>query len=212
MKLGNFVIFGDSYSTFRGWIPEGYATYYYAEGGATDVRRVEETWWHQVIGETGANLLLNDSWSGSTVCYTGYEKVDCSETSSFIFRLNRLIDQGFFEKNKVDSVVIFGGTNDNWAESPMGELQYSGWQKQDLYAFLPAICCFMDKLKSVLPDANMVWIINTELRDDVVDGLKEACAHYGVPTIELRDLDKVSGHPTILGMQQIRDQVLEALK
>ena len=28
MKLGNTVIFGDSYSTFLGYIPEGYAVYY----------------------------------------------------------------------------------------------------------------------------------------------------------------------------------------
>ena len=42
----NIMIFGDSYSTFAGYIPDGYAVYYSTEEREqTDVRRVEETWW-----------------------------------------------------------------------------------------------------------------------------------------------------------------------
>ena len=59
----NLLIFGDSYSTFKGYIPEGYAFYYSEDGRPeTDVTALEETWWHQVINEMGANLVLNNSW------------------------------------------------------------------------------------------------------------------------------------------------------
>ena len=84
MSLGNVLIFGDSYSTFKGFIPQGYVDYYRPEGNPkTDLLHVEETWWHRLITKTESTLLLNDSWSGSTVCNTGYNG-DCSKTNSFI--------------------------------------------------------------------------------------------------------------------------------
>ncbi len=48
--LKNIVIFGDSYSTYEGCIPEGYATYYSkigcADGPSVTKMDKEETWWH----------------------------------------------------------------------------------------------------------------------------------------------------------------------
>lgn len=36
-----------------------------------------------------------------------------------------------------------------------------------------------------------------------------ACKMYGIDVIELCDIDKRHGHPTVLGMKQIKKQVLE---
>ena len=96
----NAIILGDSYSTFAGHVPEGYAVWYptpYEDDTAT--RDVSQTWWYQVMEEAGLNLLLNNSWSGSPLCYTGWNLVDCSKTSSFIYRYRQLKESGFFEKN-----------------------------------------------------------------------------------------------------------------
>ena len=83
----NTLIFGDSYSTFKGYIPEGYEVYYSEEENSeTDVRKVEETWWFQVFKEKNFNLMLNNSWSGSTIGYTGYDNEDCSGSSSFPYK------------------------------------------------------------------------------------------------------------------------------
>ena len=41
-EIKNIMIIGDSYSTFRGYIPEGYAVYY-DENSGTDVFKVENT-------------------------------------------------------------------------------------------------------------------------------------------------------------------------
>ena len=69
----NTIIFGDSYSTFENFIPAGYAVHYFENGRPeTDVTKVSQTWWHQVVTEADLNLILNNSWSGSTICYTGY--------------------------------------------------------------------------------------------------------------------------------------------
>lgn len=52
-------------------------------------------------------------------------------------------------------------------------------------------------------------MINTELKTEIADGFKTACERYGVEYIELKEIDKYSGHPNIRGMRQIREQVLE---
>ena len=73
----NTVIFGDSYSTFENFVPDGYAVYYSErERPETDVTKVFQTWRYQVVAEKGLNLVLNNSWSGSTICYTGYNNAD----------------------------------------------------------------------------------------------------------------------------------------
>ena len=212
MKNSNVFIFGDSYSTFIGYIPDGYAPYY--TGTRTkgpDMRGVEDTWWHKAITETSSALVQNNSWSGSTVCHTGYNGADTSSTSSFVCRFDKLKNEGFFRSNAIDTVLIFGGTNDNWANSPVGELKFSDWEKSDLYALLPALCYILDGLKAELPDAKVACIINSDLKPEVVGGIKSAAEHYGAVPIALHDIEKLNGHPTVNGMEQIKEQVLAAL-
>lgn len=210
MEFKNVLIFGDSYSTFNGYIPKGYAAYY-SETGGTDVRNVNETWWHRLISETDSELVLNDSWSGSTICYTGYQNTDCSQTSSFICRLNKLIAGGFFKENEINTVFVFGGTNDSWSNAPIGELKFSDWEKQDLYNVLPAICHFIFKLKETLPAARIVWLMNSGLKPEISDGMKTACEYYDITSIKFDCIDKIEGHPTVKGMEDIKNQILRDL-
>ena len=63
MKLGNTVIFGDSYSTFWGYIPEGYAVYYTPTREIPDVNRVEDTWWHMLTTELEGNIPTSHTFS-----------------------------------------------------------------------------------------------------------------------------------------------------
>ena len=209
--IQNVMIFGDSYSTFEGYIPEGYAFYYKNdEKPGTDVRHVEETWWYGLFAEIGANLVQNNSWSGSTIGNTGYDG-DCSKTSSFICRLETLKENGFFEKNEIDTVFVFGGTNDSWSNAPLGEIKLSDHTKEDLFFVCPAICYFIGRLKEILPSANIVSIINTNLTAEIGDTIKAASDHNGTAYVELSGIDKLTGHPTIKGMAEIKEQVKAAL-
>ena len=212
MKLGNTVIFGDSYSTFLGYIPEGYAVYYTPTRESPDVNRVEDTWWHMLTTELEGNIVRNDSWSGSTVGFTGYNGVDCSKTSSFIYRVNKLESDGFFRDNKLDTVLIFGGTNDSWSNAPLGTQQYSDWKKENLFSVLPAICYFMHTLKQNHPNARILFIVNCSIKQAIIQCVQEAALHYGVECVTLRDVDKLQGHPTVLGMQQIYDTLMQYLR
>jgi len=208
----NVIIFGDSYSTFKGFIPDGYSVYYSEEESPnTDVRQVSQTWWHQVVREADLNLVLNNSWSGSTIGYTGYNNTDCSKSSSFIYRLKQLIEKGFFDDNKIDTVFIFGGTNDSWSNAPLGEIKYSDWEDADLYFVLPAICCFLNLVKQTLPQAKIYCLINTEIKPEITSCMEKACAQYNITPITFDAIDKCSGHPTIQGMIDIKERVLSVI-
>lgn len=208
MNLGNVFILGDSYSTFKGYIPSTNASYYQENGENTDVHKVNETWWHQLIAETNSNLVLNDSWSGTTICNTGYNGNDCSD-KSFIARFEKSENDGFFTNNKIDTILIFGGTNDTWACSPLGERKYSNWTKIDLFCVLPATCYLVSHIKNTLPNTRILFIINTQLKPEIENGIIDACDKYGVEYISLKNISKQNGHPDKEGMTQIKEQVLK---
>lgn len=208
----NVIIFGDSYSTFNGYVPEGYPAWYSGNGRAqTDLKEVSQTWWHQVMQEKNLNLVLNNSWSGSTIGNRGYNNADCSKSSSFIYRLNQLKEAGFFAENKIDTAFVFGGTNDSWANAPLGEEKYGDWSDEDLFFVLPAICYFLNSLKETLPQAKIYCLINTNLKPEIASCMENACAKYGITPIKFEKIDKNSGHPTIQGMKDIKNGVLSVL-
>lgn len=210
INLGNVFILGDSYSTFKGYIPEGYAVYYSENSTDFGVDRVENTWWMSLINETASTLVHNNSWSGSTIGYTGYSG-DCTN-SSFITRFEQLLEQGWFEENKIDTFFVFGGTNDSWSNAPLGEMMLEGWSREDLFSVLPAIGYIAHRLKTALTDTRVIFIINTDIKTEIQEGIKKACEHFVVEYIALKDISKIEGHPTKEGMTQIKDQILSYLE
>lgn len=212
INLGNVFIFGDSYSTFKDCIPNGYATYYSdEETDKTDVRAKEQTWWHQLIENTNSVLVQNNSFSGTTICNTRYDNEFCPETS-FVGRLENLISKGFFKENPIDTMLVFGGTNDSWANSPIGELCFEEQSDEMIKSVLPAFCRFLSDVKKVLPSVKPIVIINTELKKEITDGLKAACEHYGVDYLQLENISKQNGHPDIAGMNRIFTQIYSFLE
>ena len=205
--MKKLVIMGDSYSTYEGYIPNEYATYY----PKLDVQSVEYTWWKKFLQETKMELLLNNSWSGSTIGYTGYNNKDCSKSSSFIYRYRQLQKVGFFENNAIDTLIVFGGTNDSWAGAPLGELQYNDWTEEDLFKALPAICYFMWLLKNDLVNVRIVFVANSDIKTEIIDGIRLAGEYFNIEVIALQNIEKDLGHPTIKGMQQIYEQVLRGI-
>lgn len=206
--LGNVMILGDSYSTFEGYIPEGYDAWYNSEAkDCNNVCHVEECWWHQFFREAPAKLLFNCSFSGTTICNTGYNGEDCRH-KSFIARLDRLIDDGYFKENKIDTLIIFGGTNDCWAVSPRGEQMLSDWTEEELYKVYPAFSYMLSRAKEALPAARIVFVLNHILIEDFGEKFSESCKHFGVEYLPLDEFQLGGGHPTVLGMQEIKDQVI----
>ena len=193
-------ILGDSYSTFAGHNPEGYAPFY--PNDRNDVTKVEETWWDLYINAMGYELEANNSWGGTTICNTGYGRMD-SSSSAFTSRVDML--------GNPDIIFVFGGTNDAWAGSPIGEYQYEGWTKEDCKSFRPALACLFDQLREKYPQAQIYSILNSELREEINESSRTICKHYGIQLIELHDIEKQNGHPSIKGMKSICDQLIQTI-
>lgn len=192
-------VLGDSYSTFVGVIPSNYSSFY--PNDRNDVTKIEQTWWSLYVKTKGYALEKNDSWGGTTICGTGYGGMN-SSYSNFISRVDSL--------GNPDIIFVFGGTNDAWANSPMGEYQYSDWTKDDCKYFRPALACLIDMLQKRYAQAEICFILNSELREPINESMREVCKHYNVKLVELHDIEKQNGHPSINGMKSICDQLLEA--
>lgn len=199
-------ILGDSYSTFQGYLqPDTNAVWYWdsPEAQNTDVHSVRETWWHQFIKKNGYRLCVNNSFSGSTICNSGYkrDKLDYADYSdrSFVTRMKNL--------GCPDIIFVFGGTNDSWAGSPIGEYKYAGWMPEDLYAFRPAMAKMLSVMVDYYPNVEIYFLLNDGLKEEINESVKTICAYYQIPCIELKEIDKINGHPSIKGMKQICEQI-----
>ena len=171
-EKNNIFIMGDSYSTYEGYIPCGYHTYYSDNRqDAPVVCGVEKTWWKIFEKENNCSIVLNDSFSGSTICNTVRETLTVE--SSFVSRIDKYTAENFFSENKINTMLIFGGTNDSWIDSPVGNLKYSDWTADDLLCVLSAFCYLIDRAKKVVED--VIVIINTDLKQEITDGFVEAC-------------------------------------
>ena len=209
----SFSILGDSYSTYKGWIPQGNPSWYSDTGNSTpgnNVAGVVDTWWYKLSKDSGMSLLVNDSYSGSTVSTTGYNGDDYT-SSSFTTRMVNTLGEKRVLEPKPNIIFIFGGTNDNAANSPIGELKYSDWSSNDLKSFLPAFCYMIAYIKKYNPQARIINIINTELKSEVSNGMAEACQYYNIENVVLSNIGKTGGHPNKEGMEAIKNQIISIL-
>ncbi|NDW19571.1 hypothetical protein D0T53_11705 [Dysgonomonas sp. 216] len=199
-SLKSISILGDSYSTFDGYMkPDTNSVWYFTHlKHKTDVNSVRQTWWHQFIKQNGYKLCVNNSFSGATICNTGYRKEDYTDRS-FITRMNNL--------GCPDVIFIFGGTNDSWANVPIGDYRYEAWTKDDLYKFRPAMAYMLHQMTDYYPNVEIYFLLNSELKDEINESVKVICEHYNIDCIELQNIDKKGSHPSIKGMKQISDQV-----
>ena len=199
-------VLGDSYSTYENFMtPSTNELWYYGKNAPqkTDVQNVRQTWWHQVIKENGWRLCVNNSYSGATVSYSGYDGNDYRDRS-FNTRMDNL--------GQPDVIFVFGATNDSWAGAPVGEYKYENINFGDLYSFRPALARMLQWMTDRYINTEIFFILNDDLRDEIDESVKTICQHYGVPVIELEKIDKMSGHPSVKGMRQIADQVNRFLK
>ena len=200
-----FGILGESYSTFEGYIPQDNRCYYPREG-VSDVRNVEECWWHILMQRNDMNLIINDSYSGATVCTTVREGLPFS--SAFTERVRR----SFSGAMPMDIIFVFGATNDSWLNRPVGQVKFSDRTQEDVKQVLPAYCDVLEYIAEHNSEALVVSVINTQLQPEIHAGMLRANAHYGAVTVELQDIHKENGHPSVLGMRQIAEQIRAALK
>ena len=199
-------ILGDSYSTFEGYCePDTNHIWYFAEPDTarTDVSDVTQTWWHIFLKENGLRLGRNHACSGATISYTGDRKADYSNRSF----LNRATELG-----NPDIILIFGGTNDSWAKSPVGEYNFGKKTREEFKAVRPALDMMLERVVNRYPNVDIYFIVNDGLSPEVTESIHTLCQRHGVPALQLEGIDKKRSHPTVKGMRQIADQLDAFLK
>ena len=200
----SFGILGDSYSTFRGYIPQGQACYY-PNANVEDVLQVEHTWWHQLMAATGMELKRNDSYSGATVC------TNTREGQPFSSAFTERAKVSFSGDLPLDYIILFGGTNDNWLKRTIGQVKFADWTETDLYQVLPAYCFILDYLTKHNPQSQVIAVLNSGFDPALHSGMLAAATHFGAKIVELETISKQCGHPTALGMTQIARQIQASL-
>lgn len=144
-----FSILGDSISTLSGYNPPECAVFYgWDEKRLSGVFTPEDTWWGQVIDALGGKLLVNQSWSGSTVCKHPRYEVDsygCSDGRTGSLGIG---DQG------PDVVMILLGLNDFGC----GMRPTPAEGESDLAVFSVAYETMIEKVRRNYPQAE-IWCL-----------------------------------------------------
>lgn len=216
-----FSVLGDSISTFEGFSEPRDAVFYDTPTKITSgVVTVGDTWWGKVVDELGGEILVNDSFSGSTVC-----RHPLAEIPSYACGDERTSSLGR-EKVAPDVIIVFMGTND-WGQG-FG-IRY-GDTSGDLANFYVAYKTTLKKLKKNYPRAE-IWCITLATRGAkeiyaelaACRGIKDVAeysAAIGVCAKEescrLIDLSRFDApyrtidglHPDALGMTAIAQAVL----
>ena len=173
-------IVGDSISTFEGYIPEGYATFY----PRGEVTAVEHTWWKQLLDGTGMKLCSNCSWSGSTVV----GRTDSTESAYCAASDRRVADLADADGNPPDYILVAISVNDFCKASSAvagtnvgnGPINQSG----DIWVISDAYVLLIKKLMEAYPGAKIYCC--TVLSVTGTDAMAESYVN-GYPNINPAD-------------------------
>ena len=221
-----FSVLGDSISTLWGYTEPQDATFYdLYKRHELGILTPSDTWWGRVIELLGAQLLVNNSISGSTVVKISPDAAGlygCSDE-----RTASLSRDGI----NPDVIMVFLGINDWGYGVPMRQDYESEAGAKSIFA--PAYEIMIKKLKENYPDAEIwcftlptsVWRANEQFRfplrrygkhiNDFCEVIREIALKYSCRVIDLyqgEPHDTIDGyHPNREGMITLADYVISIL-
>ena len=224
-----FSILGDSVSTFEGFSEPKDAVFYDASKKLeSDILSYSDTWWGLVIDRLCGKLLVNNSFSGSTVSYNSLYEIPsygCSDE-----RTKSLDKDGILP----DVIIVFMGANDRGYGVPIDGIKDDSDYSEKPKTFLAAYNLMLEKLHKNYPESE-IWCLTLpvgkcDARSDfkyplVIDGIhiseycdaiRKSAKVSGCRLIDLYNLvefcDTIDGfHPSVQGMKAIADAVISAL-
>lgn len=187
-----FSVLGDSISTLRGFVPEGWRVHYEGEVHVPGVEDVSDTWWGRVIDHFGGHLVANSSFSGSVVEGFGFPAGVSEERISAIRGASGELP---------DVVLVYMGINDyGWGggrNQVMGRSVSASARPEDLAGpnevasvvgeealdrFEAAYLEMLRRVRAVAPDAE-VWCLTLSPATSPFDG--QSCYKYQIRGIEI---------------------------
>ena len=218
-----FSILGDSISTLAGYSQPKFAVYYDAnQRFVSNVSTRLDTWWGQVIQRCGGELLVNNSWSGSTVCWHPEYEVPsygCSDERTSALGGGDL---------SPDVIFVFLGTNDWGFGFPI-----SSQTEENDGVFSIAYGKMLQKLRKNYPNAE-IWCLTLPIGDSAEENLRRPSSRIGRQVSDYCEAIRVCAmengcrvidvshkleahntvdgcHPKANGMKTLADAVLDGL-
>ena len=142
-------ILGDSISTFTGTMPADYNVYYPEHG---DIPNASQTWWGQLLTNTGMVLCRNASSANTDV--TGNSlALDGSAPGCSI---RRLVDLRGTDGSSPDVIIIYMGINDFARSRTLGSFTAPGVQTEgEVMVFTDAYELMLQEIKALYPTASI---------------------------------------------------------
>lgn len=140
-------ILGDSISTFTGTQPADYNIFYPESG---DIRTREQTWWGQVLRDTGMQLCANAS-SANTNMTGNSLAMDGSAPGCSI---RRIVDLRAADGTAPDIIIVYMGINDFSRSRTPGSFRQPGPRAEgEISDFAEAYELMLLKIKILYPNA-----------------------------------------------------------
>lgn len=193
-------IIGDSIDTFDqiGYKLDGYNMYYPALG----VTDVDMTWWKKVIDNSGMELDVNASWSGSCVTNARYDQTyNGRHYPDFYDRVSLL--------GNPDIIFVTLGTNDSSDNVPLGEYDFdTTYTDLSESTFRTAYIKGIKALRALYPNATIICI--TEKMESGYKGsIRHIARKLGAQYIDVSEYTGQSDvHPGEKGMREIASNAL----
>ena len=225
-----FSIVGDSISTLADVSYPADAVYYtHQRKHDANIFTPEDTWWGQVLAAVGGKLLVNDSFSGSTVvkspaCFV--ESYTCSDERTSYLHKGDLMP---------DVIMIYMGTNDRGICAKPAATEAG--EETDLSIFSTAYDRMLQKLRANYP-TSQIWCLTLPVCycsnnehfafpyvhggwhiEQFCDTIRTCAQRYGCRVIDAyaqtaeNPYDSMDGcHPNAQGMTTIANAVLAELR
>lgn len=217
-------ILGDSISTLEGYSQPDYAVYYEGERRLfSDVLFPSYTWWGYVCEKMGYELLINDSFAGSTVTRSPKHMIPsfaCSDERTSSLARGEILP---------NIIMVFMGIND-WG---CGVSIRKDGDAEDLSVFSSAYGAMLNKLKNNYPSAKIYCLTLPKSSpeqdgyvykgrmfknrlDEYCEAIRSCAKECGCEIIDLYGrvdrYETVDGfHPSASGMKVIGDAVVSEL-
>ncbi len=230
-------LIGDSISTYEGvsngtdvndTLGEGWIHY------SRDIMRRRDTWWQQTADKCGLDLLVNNSWSGSTVVAHGDTGNEGCGTRAENLHDNTLENNEGGTAIVPDIIAVYLGINDYGWGTECGscfdgefftKIEAEGFEAN---TFDEAYALMIYKIKTAYPNADIFLLTipcsiyhGGESPDEYNDAIRAIGEKYGCVTVSIHKtklsseyekytLDKL--HPNKKGMDIMTDCLIEALE
>ena len=196
----SFAIIGDSISTFKNYIPEGFSCFY--PYPTADVYDVNLTWWMQSINNVGGTLFVNNSYSGSCVA------TDNSSATQKVERLEYTLINGVAP----DVILVYMGSND--CASQYVTLNHFNLAYKKMIENLRKLCPNSEIiLCTLVSNPSFYSASDQEAYNNVIETYGE---QFGLKVFDLSEVSLAgklvdSAHPMTSGMTVFADKVTELL-